>query len=444
MTTTEDVVRAATRACGEIVTEIRPLDLTRPAPRARPPRRPRRFPGWVAPVTAAAAVIALAISLVLVRAIPNGPVVPPTASAGPAGPVAPIAGVPEYYVTLHPANPVAQSGLVIGDTFSGARLATIAPPRGDGFVGVTGAADDRTFVVSTMPANWGVEPPPVTWYLLRIAPGGTPGYRLTRLAIPDMKSWAAPAIALSGSGKQLAMTLLPVKPPSSGGPFPGGWELRTYSVATGKLLGSWSVSGPAARSGGFAFPGDQDQPLGWADGDRAVVFQYFDTIGAKASVLRESERLLDVAARSGDLIADSQVIWSTLMTGGGQAVAHRCYPGTPPRVTADGKSVLCGTGPVGAKQGRSRVTLEWLASATTGPEVPRVLYRVTVDVPSGYGTVTSVSWAGTSGGPVIAFWSDHRGSSSDTHFGVIRHGQFLPLPPVPIAPYWGELPAVAW
>jgi hypothetical protein len=304
---------------------------------------------------------------------------------------------------------------------------------------VTGAADDRTFVVSTMPVDPTVQPSlPVAWYLLRIAPGGAPGYRLTRLAIPDMKSWAVEAIAVSGSGNELAMTLLPAARHLD----PGGWELRTYSVATGKLLGSWSLSGSATLSASVAFPGDQDQPLGWADGDRAVAFQYFDTIGTKASVLRESARLLDVAARSGDLIADSQIIWSTLMTGGGQPVAHQCYPGTP-RVTADGKSVLCSTGPVGAKQGRSRVTLEWLASATTGPEVPRVLYEVIVDVPFGIQTVSGVSWAGTSGGPVIAFWSDSPGVSSDTHFGVIRHGQFLPLPPVPIALH-PEQPAVAW
>ncbi|MGH3272043.1 MAG: hypothetical protein ACRDN1_23700, partial [Trebonia sp.] len=367
-----------------------------------------------------------------VRDIPNGPVVPPTASAGPAGSVAPIAGVPDYYVTLHPANPGAQPGLVIGDTFSGARLATIAPPRGGSFVGVAGAADDRTFVVSTMPVDPTVQPSlPVTWYLLRIAPGGTPGYRLTRLAIPDMKSWAVQAIALSGSGKQLAMTLLPAARHLD----PGGWELRTYSVATGKLVGSWSLGGSAMLAYSYAFPGAQDGPLGWADGDRAIAFQYFDTIGT------ESARLLDVAARSGDLIADSQVIWSTLMGGPGHPVAYRCYPETP-RVAADGKSVLCSTGPVGAKQGRSRVTLEWLASATTGPEVPRVLYKVTVDVPFGIQLVSGVSWAGTSGGPVIAFWSDHPWASSDTHFGVIRHGQFLPLPPVPIA--LREQPAVAW
>lgn len=433
MTSTEDVVRAATRAYGETVTEIRPLDLTRPAPRAR---RPRRFPAWVAPVTAAAAVIALAISLVLVRGIQNGPVVPPAASSSP-GAVAPIAGVPEYYVTLHQANPSAPSGLVIGDTFSGARLAAIAPPRGSAFAGVTGAADDRTFVVSTMPVYKGLQLSlPVTWYLLRIAPGGTPGYRLTRLAIPDMEGWAVQAIALSGSGDELAMTLLP----AARHLHPGGWELRTYSVATGKLLGSWSLRGTATLSTGTVFPGAQDQPLSWVDGDRAVAFQAFDPIGAKSA--QESERLLDVAAGSGDLIVDSQVIWATLITSGDQPMAHRCYPSSP-RVTPDGKTVLCVSGPVGATSGRGHVTLEWLTIPTTGVSVPRVLYEVAVDVFSGSLTVSAVLWAANPGGPLIAFWSGHPGTPSGTHFGVVSHGQFHPLPAVPIAPY-GEAPAVAW
>ena len=115
MTTTEDAVRAATRAYGETVTEIRPLDLTRPAPRTRP-RRPRRFPAWVAPVTAAAAVIALAISLVLVRGIPNGPVVPAKRPA-PAG-----GAVPRYYANPVAAGKNAWLDLAIGDLFTGARL----------------------------------------------------------------------------------------------------------------------------------------------------------------------------------------------------------------------------------------------------------------------------------------------------------------------------------
>jgi hypothetical protein len=74
--------------------------------------------------------------------------------------------------------------------------------------------------------------------------------------------------------------------------------------------------------------------LSWVDGDHAVAFQAFDLIGTKST--QESERLLDVAAGSGDLIADSQVIWATLITND-QPMAHRCYQMSP-RLTPDGRA----------------------------------------------------------------------------------------------------------
>lgn len=63
-------------------------------------------------------------------------------------------GVPAYYAAM------AATGLVIGDTITGARLATLPPPRGTSFVGVTAAADDRTFVVSTVPVGYDGGSPP--------------------------------------------------------------------------------------------------------------------------------------------------------------------------------------------------------------------------------------------------------------------------------------------
>ena len=82
----EDQVRAATRAEASAMREVRPLRLPpeaapRPAARSRfAARRPRRWRGWLAPVTAAAVVIALAISLVTIRDSSNGRVVPATQS----------------------------------------------------------------------------------------------------------------------------------------------------------------------------------------------------------------------------------------------------------------------------------------------------------------------------------------------------------------------------
>ena len=119
MTRAERVVRAATRAYGETVTEVRPLDLTaaaKPGERYVRLRRRRRLAAWMAPVAAAAAVIALAISLVTLRTTPSRP--------APAS-----GGVPRYYAALIPQPPQGfQNKLAVGDTFTGARLATLTPP----------------------------------------------------------------------------------------------------------------------------------------------------------------------------------------------------------------------------------------------------------------------------------------------------------------------------
>lgn len=436
MTSAEDIVRSTTRAIAGTVSDVPPLRLPHdqdelapaalafPEPAARAPRA-HRSRAWVAPIAAAAAVIALAVSLVIVRDAPNGGGVSP--SARPA-----VSGVPPYYVALYRlGKSPAPFGLAIGNTFTGARLATIAPPRGSSFIGVTGAADDRTFVVSTMPMpRNGFPSLAVTWYLLRIAPGHAAGYELSRLAIPDMRSWAVQGIALSGSGRELAMTLYPARSATS------SWELRIYSVATGKLLRSWSTSGSTDLLAlVVTVPGLQDQPMSWADGDRGVVFPTFVISGRGA---RESERLIDVTSRSGKLIADSRVIWRAPAKAG----APGCIQDSP-QVTADGKTVLCPT-VGGGERGSGRVTLEWLAYPASAPAAPpRVLYRVTVHAPSSATSLSRILWSDASGSTLVVEWSVARSITASTlHLGIISHGRFRPIPPIP-----GQSPdvaAVAW
>jgi hypothetical protein len=426
MTTTEDVVRAATRAYGETVAEIRPLDLTRPVAGTRP-RRPRRFPAWVAPVTAAAVVIALAVSLVLVRDIPNGPVVPakPPATA--------VGGVPRYYADPIPAGENPWSDLVIGDLFTGARLATIAPPSGSTFANVTGAADDRTFVADTMLARHLGKPSSVTWYLVRITPGAAPGYRITRLSLPDMRSWTIQGIALSSSGDRLAMALAPARP---GLPTR---VLQIYSVATGTLLRTWSTTDPAAFTTPLVTePGMAGATsLYWVAGDRALAFPAVPVppAGTQGKAGLQTERLLDVTGPGRDLIADSRVIWSA--TGDG------CVQG--PLVTPDGKTVVCpdvsfvtlsGTG----NNTHERVTLRWLAYSVPAATV-RTLYQATVKTPDAVGASIAVLWASPSAGTVIVDWGVTRNTEPPGQLGLVSHGKFTPLPSVPS---FLHMPGPAW
>ena len=107
----------------------------------------------MAPVTAAVAVIALAVSLVMVG-MSNGTVVPRQSAS-------PSTVPPQYYVGIcggatgwygsapltSTKEDVPPNHLVVGDTFTGKSSATIAAPTGTAWTGgSTAAADDRTFV----------------------------------------------------------------------------------------------------------------------------------------------------------------------------------------------------------------------------------------------------------------------------------------------------------
>jgi hypothetical protein len=386
----------------------------RPGPRARPARLPRSI---IAPAAAAAIIVALAIALVIVRDIPNGRPVPLSA----------VGDVPRYYVSVV-YLPRSSPGLVIKDTLTGARLATITPPHGSKFVHVTGAADDRTFVAGTMLATRIGNPvQAVTWYLLRISPGGTPAYRLTRLTLPDMRSWAIQGIALSGSGRDLAMALIPAPAKS-----PPKRVLQIYSVATGKLLRDWStndfaVFGPVYNDSWPQF----ELPLWWTNGDRALAFP---AAGFNSSTGYYQERLLDVTARPGDLIADSRIIWSAPPAG---ATAASCgFPdATLPQpmsllVTADGQTVVCTDhSPFPTHdQVPVPITIRWLAYSVAA-KIMRTSYQVRFDALTQVVT-GGVLWADPSGDTMIVTWST---APDSTHVGVVSRGRFTPLPSMPAA-----------
>jgi hypothetical protein len=468
----EDQVRAATRAEASTLREVRPLRLPPEAAAQRVARSrvavrwPRRWQGWLAPVAAAAVVIALAISLVTIRDNSNGPVVPPT------GPVPAAAGVPEYYVTLYtppqPATPTptatggsapcialvpgkpecrpaSSTDLLVGDTFTGAKVSVVSPPKGTSFYGVTGAADDRTFVVDT-DTTPGVSDvcQPRTFYLLKIAPGGSSPAQLTRLGIPPLSCIAA--IALSGSGRELAVALL--------GKGSALEQLRIYSVASGQLLHSWSTRNSSVFDQGADLGNDENRGLSWVDGDRELAFPTFLLVrGAKVPgrnqwdfTEQETVRMLDVSAGGSDLIKDSRVVWST------SSPTTNNYPpgcqwGFDPMVSADGKTVVCVSVNAPATAQLKKVVpwrLSWLAYSVSAPKAPpRTLYEVTVDAPLSSSEQLAQLWINASGSTVIGA----RGSGFDLEkpafFGAISGGavRSLPVPPDVI---FGAPPAIAW
>ena len=111
----EDRLRTATRARADLVSDIRPLDL----PAREPVRRPRaagtrRWVSWAAPVTAAAVVVALAVTLVSLRQMHSASTAPPPAQPGVSAASA-ADTVPEFYADINfPILGASPTTLVVG------------------------------------------------------------------------------------------------------------------------------------------------------------------------------------------------------------------------------------------------------------------------------------------------------------------------------------------
>ncbi len=440
MTSVEDQVRAATRAAAETLREVRPLRLP-PAPgTARGARPARRFKGWIAPVTAAAAVVALAISLVLVREIPNGRAVPP------APPVSSSA-VPRYYVALPGADNFANvpgaPTAVVGDTFTGKRLYTVRPSGADKFVSVSAAADDRTFVLG---ANPHLSPPAgpmaTAWYLLRLTPGSGAGYTVSKLPIPaPAPDDLVDATALSPDGTELALAGFQDVPQPANAPQAGASWLRVYSVATGALLHSWSTHQAAFSP---------YTTLSWTAGGNQLAIGY--TWSGRLGV-----RMLDAASQGHDLITDSRLAWS-VRTSGTSATTRTsplsCALALKALVTPDGKKVVCSAagalratktpsfGGPACPAGPPSSDAGFLEYSTATGKLLRTLYAYDTNcVPGGIDTL----WASPSGDKVIGYIRlglQPLTKTSVLRFGVFSEHKFTPLP---VPPTTETIPnAIAW
>jgi hypothetical protein len=449
MTREEDLIRATTSAIASTVSDVPPLRLAPatadPAEAARFMRRARgarRLRGWLAPVTAAAVVLLIAAALVIIRDIPNGRVVPPITSASPS-----TAGVPKYYAAPETVCSTCQSTrLVVGDTFTGAKLATFTPPHGTTFVAASAAADDRTFVVDTVEFPFNVETQHVTWYLLKITPGASTPVRLTRLRIPATPAAAMiGTVVLSPSGRELAVTY------RFRHAMPMTTVLRIYSVATGGLLHSWSTD-TAVALGPFDFTSyvQSNNQLTWVDGDRALSFSTSSNIGNGLfpSAIDVAVRTLDVTTAGGDLIRDSRVVWSMRIPAGRSGLAEPLCVADAPPLTSNGKAVVCdgitgGPGPGGGiVKTRYAWRLVWGTYETSAPKTARILYKFTAHATenAAWGSSASVQWVDGSGSTMIIAWSI---ASQVTHFGVISHGKLTPLPSPPGITL-GTPPEIAW
>jgi hypothetical protein len=442
MTDTENLVRSTTRALAGTVQAIRPLPPLPQAPRldeyARGRGRLRRWGGWLAPLAAAAAITMVVAVLVVVRGAASG--------TGHTHAPAVAATVPEYYVMLHQTSLTSVASLAVGDTRTGKQVADVPAPAGGTFIGVTGAADDRTFVVDAVhgAVGPGANARPRTWYLLRIFPGSARPGRLTPLPIPaTAEQTVVHWIALSPDGTRLAVALRPDEKADPLGPA----ELRVYSVATGRALRSWTAPAYSTVIPSGSIGIDSHTSLTWLDDGHTLALE--STLPSDNGMYTTTIRTLDVNRPGTNLTASSRVVWSSVSSSGysvGGPTA-KCLPNGLVFLSGDGKTVICGTiipalslanlPDQRCVPGVLPGTVELAEYSVATGRLLRVFATYPSSCASGDLNVYPL-WASAAGNEVIGYLDTRAHTASGQEIpGVIRFGVFstgafrsLPYPPL--------------
>jgi hypothetical protein len=403
--TTEERLRAAARAvAGTVPSEsMPPLRLPAAQPQQAGPRgRQRRWPDWLTPLSAAAAVIAV---IAMSVAVTRGPLSGPNARAD-AGPD----GTPPYYVALTAAGH-AGAAAVIRRTATGAPVARVAPPRpSNGFTMVSGAADDRTFVLGaqvTLPAAsqsyapFGSSRPEYSYaaqnqmrlvtftefQLLRFDAARQQA-RLSPLHLPPVTQ-AVSGLALSPDGTRLAVALS----------RPGQLKITVSTLATGSSR-TWAAH--LNRD----LPPWLPNSLYWARDERTLAFSWPEPAGRRkgAVPLAESVRLLDTAAPGTSLLADSvtapRVVAAPRVTGNLPALPNRGPP-----ITFSGQLF-----PDGETAGYTLRVLGAYPGPGSGHDVRDYIL-----------TVTPPLWVNSTGSVQIV-------SILRRAIGIVGHGRYVNLP----------------
>jgi serine/threonine protein kinase len=344
-----------------------------------------------APLAAAAAVVVAVAAVLLALGYPKaGPGLRPrTSPTDKATRLTYALGgrVPPYYVWLGSQgnSNFSPSYAVVRLTATGAVLGTVtASAPGGTVVAVTGAADDRTFVLEEQPydnnnSGAGQYFEPRTFYLLRLAADGRPA-GVTRLAITEPSGSGANGLALSPDGTKLAIGFQPDNVKSE----PDLTELQLYSVATGALLRSWQANGTIGLSG------EDSEALSWTSDGKTLAFSWW----GNGSGSETGELLLDISKGGTSLIGDSR---EALSFSNSSCQEDRI-------VTPDGSAIVCGAG------NNSGSAFQEFSTATGQPT--RTLAQWT----TGQGQV-EVIWSNPSGSVLV-------GTAPNGDVGMITAGTF--------------------
>ncbi len=378
----------------------------------------------------AAAAVAVAVAAVTTAAALAGhprPAKPGPARPGPAGPAAvanPRAQVPPFYVTLAGTsgggphvNPLAHPAAELRATATGAVLGSIGAPRGyQGYVAVSAAASDRSFVLAAQtplvpvhghgPQTLGER---TKFYLLTIDPAARTAerrLRLTALPIPVLPPWDVyQKLALSPDGSRLAVLL----GTPQAGDFPAAQQLSVYNLATG------AVRSRVIYSLNF--------PMSWQSDSR--------TLGVVGSLQPLRTHPQGWSPRYSYLLIDTAAPGSGLTGRATFPVANslhlRWYAAT---LTADGRTVI---GSV-----NDNPSAKWAPAVTDNPGYDllvaynartgrrEVVIRRLPTAPGGTGLNTSyVLWSDSSGRVLVIVTGPYR---KHPQAGIYSGGRFIPLP----------------
>ena len=399
MNTIEDRIRAAARAAADTVAPDSVPPLRLPARRAR---RSWSFgSAWtrrLAPAMAAVAVAVVAIVGVTVsRAVHDTAAAPNRAAPGTIASYVAAGQVPPYYVAISPSG----TGAAVRATATGKTLATIAPPTaGDQIVGVSAAADDRTFILDERPRGEFSSGGALSFYKFRLDSAGRPG-PLSALLVSVPENETVAGFALSPDADKLAVAWAP---------DPGHHEvgIQVFTLATGAVR-TWTATY------GVGFDLSIVTFLSWTQDERTLAFSW-DGAGT---------RLLNPDAPDGNLDTASRAAFA------GTGQGWTCMASA--MITPDGRTLVCGAR-VRTSVSISNDQIGYAEYAAASGKLEHVLGQRLAG-PQG----PTLGWANASGSVLIGGVQTSP-NSARLITGVITANRFVPLPGAPELAVMG----IAW
>lgn len=398
MTCTEDQFRSilAAEAADITADSVPPLSLAasqqpsrRAARRQSRPRRGRLSMRLVAPLAAAAAVIAV---IAVATSLAPGDQPPRPNTTRPASGL--LHAVPRYYLGIDPSSTEA----VVRDTLTGAIVASARPPHPYSFHAVAAAADDRTFILEGIRTPPGGEIGDGALFRARLDPADhtltvTPlNIRLTQAEVVGLP------FALSADGAELAVGVSSRKLHSPRS------EILVYSL-TDHSVRTWTGLGYLAQ-------------VAWGR-QGELAFWYIGTYTGPGSI-----RILNTNADSRDFLKASRIAIGKKLPG------LRTYqPADAFAMTGSGSTitvVISNQHDQPPFAGAGKIA-EF--SAVTGAQV-RPFTPVARD------DVKAIAWFSPSGTVLVALAPRNPGGAGRHNgyaLGVLSGRQFVPIPRAPAA-----------